>query len=218
MLGGRSVSKVVAVVATVIAALSVAGLIATAVLSDLVFNRFDAHGEISIPGESTVYLPAGMVSVNFLVRTDGDSTAVPPLHMNIEPPPGVADPEVRDDLGSSVSAGNEVHRQVWTMRVLAEGGYRIRTDGAVAGYIEPRLTFGDANSPDGLIWVLVAVSMVTSDIAVAAWWLRRRNRVRDRPAAAAPGPEPAIAAAAVTATPAAMRPAVPRRRARARCR
>lgn len=177
MLAGRSVSKIVAVGATVFAAISVMGLITSIVLSGFVFDRHDAYGRIPIPGESTVYLPAGTVTVNFDVRTNGGrGTAVPPLRMNITPPPGVADPDVTDDLGSSVTLNDQVHRRVWIMRVVSEGGYRVAVRGPVDGYIEPHLTFGEDDSPSGVIWVFVALSVLSVDMAVAAWLLRRYNR------------------------------------------
>lgn len=175
VLGGRSVSKIVAVSATVFAVFSVLGLITSMMLSAFVFDRYDAYGRIPIPGSSTVYLPAGTVTVNFAVRANGDGTAVPPLNMDIVPPPGVADPEVTEDLGGSVTLNDTVHRRVWVMQVPAEGGYRVQIDGPVTGYRDPHLTFGEDDSAMGVVWVFVALSVISCDLAVAAWWLRRKN-------------------------------------------
>lgn len=186
MAGDRSASRVVAIVITALAGLSVAALVTVAMLSAFVFDRYDGYGQVPIPGESTVYLPAGPVSISFATRTSGGGTALPPLHMNIEPPPGVPDPDVTEDHGGSVTIGDEVHRQVWRATVHGEGGYRITIDGPVGGYVEPRLAFGDTGSMDGPILVLAAVAFLLSDAAVAAWWLRRMKRPSAAPAA--PGP------------------------------
>lgn len=176
-------SRIFAVGATVVAALFVAATVALTALSAFVFDRFDAYGEVPIPGESTVYLPAGPVTINFHVQRTGRGTALPPLHMNIEPPPGVRDPTVTEDHSASVTTGDDVHRQVWRAQVFSEGGYRITVDGEVDGYRQPRLAFGDTGSMDGPILVLAALAFLSVDVAIAAWWLRR---VRSR--SAAPGP------------------------------
>ncbi len=177
----RIASRVVTIVVAVIAALSIGGLITTVVVS-AVLDRFDAYGEVPIPGTSTVYLPSGEVSANFHVRSNHSSTAVPRLHINITPPPGVKDPEVKDDLGASVSNNNDIHRRVWLMQVPAEGGYRVEVDGPVDGFTEPRLAFGRTSSIDGLVWVFTAFSVVSVDLVLALWWWRRRSR----PSAAPP--------------------------------
>jgi hypothetical protein len=176
MSDGRRASKIVGVVASVIAALSIAGLVILMAVSAFVLDKYNAYGEVAIPGKSTVYLPAGEVAVNFHVLTNGRGTAVPPLHMNITPPPGVSDPEVSDDLGASVSVNNDVHRRVWSMRVKGEGGYAVSVDGPVNGYIEPRLAFGDNAGPGWPMWVLTGVALFSADLAVAAWWFRRGRR------------------------------------------
>lgn len=180
----RIATRIATALVAALAVVSVGGLVTLAAVNAFVLEKFDAYGEIPIPGRSTVYLPAGEVSVNFLVRTSGPGTAVPRLTLGVTPPPGVADPEVTDDLGSSVAAGDDVHRRVWLIRVPAEGGYRVDIDGPVGGYDEPRLTFGSVGSMDGLLWVFVALSIISVDLAIAVWWWRRRNRPEAKPAAA----------------------------------
>lgn len=173
--------RIVTAVVGLLVAVSVGGLIAVVAANVLVFNKFDAYGEVPIPGESTLYLPAGPVSVNFHVRKSGRGTAVPPLTMSIIPPPGVPDPEVIDDLGGSVTINQDVRRQVWRMRVFAEGGYRVTVRGPVGGYAQPRLAFGETGRMEGLLWVFAAMSVVSVDLAVMVWWFRRR-RQRGSPA------------------------------------
>lgn len=183
MAGSRTAARVVTAVVGALVAISVGGLITLAVLSAFVWDRFDAYGEIPIPGAASVELPAGKVTANFHVRSAGKGTAVPPLTMNIEPPPGVADPQVTEDLGGSVTVNNDIHRQVWVMQVPAAGRYRISVDGPVGGFTEPRLAFGKTGSVDGLVWVFVAMSVISVDLAIAVWWVRRSRAGKGRPTA-----------------------------------
>lgn len=185
MAAGRTSSRIATIVVAVIAALSIGGLITTVAVSAFL-DKFDAYGEVPIPGTSTVYLPSGEVSADFHVRSSHSSTAVPPLHINIAPPPGGKDPEFKDDLGASVSNSNDVHRRVWLIQVPTEGGYRVEVDGPVGDFTEPRLAFGRTSSSiDGLVWVFTAFSVVSVDLLVALWWLRRRGRLVEKPSAAA---------------------------------
>lgn len=169
----RTASRIVTAAVGALVAISVGGLLTMVVLGVFVFDRYNAYGEIPIPGSATLELPAGRVTANFHVRSGRSGTAVPPLTMNIEPPAGVADPVVTEDLGGSVTINNDVHRQVWVMQVAEAGRYQISVDGPVAGFGEPRLAFGKTGSMDGLLWVFVAMSMISVDLAIAVWWMRR---------------------------------------------
>ena len=53
--------------------------------------------------------------------------------------------------------------------------------GQVSGFVEPRLAFGQTRSLDAPLWLFTALSVIGVDLAIAAWWLRRRRRVRDLP-------------------------------------
>jgi hypothetical protein len=173
-MGGRSLSRVVMIVLGVLAALSVAGLITTAVLG-VASEKYGAYGEVAIPGSGQLYLPIGEVVISFVADDDGPGLTVPQLNVDITPPPGAPDPTVIEDLGSTVSVDGETHRRVWFMRVAAEGGYRVVTGGQVSGFAEPRLAFGPTISVEGPLWVFAAVSIVSVDLAIAAWWFGRRR-------------------------------------------
>lgn len=167
------VARALMLVMGAIAALCIAGLVTMVVLSD---NGYRDYGEMDIPGSAVIDLPAGKVIVSFHTKTSGHGTSVPPLRMDIEPPPGVRDPGVYDALGGSVTVNNDVHRQVWVMQVDTAGRYPVSIDGPVADYEEPRLAFGRERGTEGMVWVLVAASMITTDLAIAAWWFQRTQK------------------------------------------
>ena len=99
--------------------------------------------------------------------------------MNIEPPPGVAQPEVIEDYGASTSVNNDIRRRVWVAHIPAAGSYRITTDGEVNAYIDPRLAFGYPSRLGWLPWVFGAMLVLgLIDLAVALWLMRRRGRIR----------------------------------------
>ncbi len=163
-----------------LAVVSIGGLIATAVLG-VSGDKYSAYGEVSIPGSGEIRLPAGEVIVSFHVRGyGGRGLRVPKLNFDITPPAGSADPTVTEDLGGTVSVNDDARRRVWIMQVPAEGSYRIITGGQVNGYIEPQLAFGRTRSLDAPLWVFAALSMISVDLGIAAWWFRRRARGSER--------------------------------------
>ena len=178
MAGSAKASRLVVILVGVVAAVSVGGLVTLTVLNLFFWERYNAYGEIPIPGSAAIDLPAGAVTVNFHVHSGRRGTAVPPLRMSVEPPPGLSDPQVADDLGRSVTINDDVHRRVWFMDVAEAGRYQISIDGQVDGFAEPRIAFGQTGSMDGLLWVFVAMSIVSVDLAIAVWWLRRRREAR----------------------------------------
>lgn len=171
-MNGRSVARIATIVMGSVAALSLAGLIWMVVASS---GDYDEFGEVPIPGSALIELPEGRVVVSFNVTASGRGTAVPPLTLSIEPPPGGRDPDVVDDLGDSVAAGNDIHRQVWVMQVPAAGRYPVSIDGPVADFENPKLSFGRDGGLDGPVWVLVALSIISTDLAIAGWWFQRRR-------------------------------------------
>ena len=95
-MNGRSVARIVTIVMAVVAALSFAGLISMMVASS---GDYDEFGEMPIPGSALIDLPEGRIVVSFTVTASGGGTAVPPLTLSIEPPPGGRDPDVDGEAG-----------------------------------------------------------------------------------------------------------------------
>ena len=184
MNGGRA-SRIVTIVVSVLAAISVGGLIVTAVLG-ITGEKYGNYGEVPIPGSGIVRLPAGEVIVSFSISDHQDrGMRVPPLTMDITPPAGVSDPLVTEDLGDMVAVGDDAHRRVWFMKVATEGDYRVIADGPVADFVDPHLSFGQSLAVDGPLWFFVALSVISVDLAIAMRWFRRRGRIAGKPAAVA---------------------------------
>lgn len=185
-MNGRNTPRLLMIVFGVLAAVSIGALITTAVIGASA-EKYGSYGEVPIPGAGVVRLPEGEIIVSFhVVGHGGRGLRVPPVSLDITAPAGVPDPAVTEDLGSTVAVNDDAHRRVWFMRVAAEGDYRIVTKGEVSGYVEPRLAFGSTRSVDGPLWVFTALSMVSVDLAIAAWWFGRRARtapVAPQPAA-----------------------------------
>ena len=75
---------------------SVAGFIVALVLNAFFLDKYNAYGEVPIPGSSSLYLPAGEVTVSLhtvvISGPDGGGLPVPPLGVTITPPDGLAQP------------------------------------------------------------------------------------------------------------------------------
>ncbi len=159
----------------VMTVVSLGGLITTIVIGASA-DKYGSYGEVPIPGYGEVRLPAGAAIVSFHVGDyGGRGLRVPRLNFDITPPPGAPDPAVTEDLGATVSVNEDAHRRVWFMNVKVEGNYRIITKGDVTGFVEPRLSFGRTQSVEGPLWLFAALSMISVDLAIAAWWLGRRG-------------------------------------------
>ena len=73
---------------------SVAGFIATLVLNAFFLDKYNAYGEVPVPGSKTVQLPAGEVTINLhavVIGGTGTGMPVPPLGVTIIPPDARAD-------------------------------------------------------------------------------------------------------------------------------
>lgn len=172
---GRGVPRILMILFGVFALFSIGGLITTAVVG-VNGEKYGSYGELSIPGSGDIHLPAGEVIISFHVSDHrGGGLTLPKLNFDITPPPGVADPTVTEDFGPTVSVNDDTHRRVWFMDVHAEGSYRVITDGQVGGYVDPRLAFGQSRPVEGPLWLFVALSMISVDLFIAAWWFARRK-------------------------------------------
>jgi hypothetical protein len=162
------------------------GLIAMLILNAFVLDKYDAYGEVSIPGSTSLHLPAGEVTVNFHTMVTGSPSSgfpIPDLKFNVTPPGGVAKPQVTESIGGTTTVNSDTHVQVWVMQIAQEGTYDIETDGNINGYINPRLAFGHGSSYGWLTWVfggLLAFGVV--ELVVALTWSARSAK-RARPLA-----------------------------------
>jgi Short C-terminal domain len=153
------------------------GLVATLILNAFVLDDYDAYGEVSIPGSTSLHLPAGEVTVSFHTMVTGSPSSgfpIPDLKFNITPPAGVAKPEVTESVGGTTTVNSDTHVQVWVVQIPEEGTYDIVTDGNVNGYISPRLAFGHGSSYGWLTWVfggLLALGIV--ELVAALFWSAR---------------------------------------------
>jgi hypothetical protein len=159
------------------------GLIAMLILNAFVLDKYDAYGEVSIPGSTSLHLPAGEVTVNFHTMVTGSPSSgfpIPDLKFNVTPPEGVPKPEVTESIGGTTTVNSDTHVQVWVMQIVQEGTYDIETDGAVNGYISPHLAFGHGSSYGWLTWVfggLLAFGVVEL-VVVLMWSARSAKRAR----------------------------------------
>jgi Short C-terminal domain len=153
------------------------GLIATLILNAFVLDEYDAYGEVSIPGSTSLQLPAGEVSVSFHTMVTGSPSSgfpIPDLKFSINPPAGVPKPQVTESVGGTTTVNSDTHVRVWMLQIPEEGTYDIVTDGNVNGYISPRLAFGHGSSYGWLTWVfggLFALGVV--ELAAALFWSAR---------------------------------------------
>jgi Short C-terminal domain len=189
---GISVSVLTIVVAVV-------GFVVTLILNAFVLDKFDAYGEVPIPGSGSVQLPAGDVTINFHTEvmggTGGGGLPVPQLTMDIDSPAGAPDPKVTESSGSTTTVNNDAHVRVWVMQVAVAGTYTIKAGGDVNGYIHPQLAFGHQNSYGWLVWVFVALFVVGLFGVFGTAWLSARKRSSAQQAApfqSFPPYEPAV--------------------------
>ncbi|BBU22268.1 hypothetical protein MYXE_20580 [Mycobacterium xenopi] len=170
---------VMSVVAMVVGGVA---FIATLLVNVFVLDRYNAYGEVPVPGTGNLQLPAGEVTVSFHTQILGSASGglpVPRLGMTIIPPAGAADPVVTESYGSTTTINNDAHRRVWLARVPAEGTYTIKTSGQVGGFISPRLAFGHRSSYGSLVWVFaVLFGLGLLNLICALWW---SARIRRRP-------------------------------------
>ena len=192
MSGSRTAPRIVLAAAIGTLVVSIVGFVVTLLLNILVWDEFDAYGEVPIPGSAELHLPAGEVTISFhtqIIGSGGGGLPVPNLSMGIEPPAGVPDPVVREEIGSTTTVNNDARVEVWVAQIPADGTYLISTEGGVSAFVSPRLAFGHGSSLGWLpvvFGILFAVSII--DLLLALFWLARvksrsaaRIEVQDEP-------------------------------------
>jgi Short C-terminal domain len=177
----RRLAKISLSAAVVMMIVSVAGFILALVLNAFFLDKYNAYGEVPIPGTGSLHLPRGEVTVSLHALVVGGSNGgglpVPPLGVTITPPDGVPQPAVTENIGSTTTVNNDAHVRVWVAQIAADGTYNITTDGQVGGFIEPRLAFGHSSSYGFLVWVFVAIFVAGLILSIASgWWLKHTRR------------------------------------------
>lgn len=176
MAGSRGVAKLVVGAAVAMLVVSIVGFITTLLLHILVWDEFDAYGEVPIPGSASLELPQGEVTISFHTQIigSGGTLPVPPISVGIIAPEGVTDPQLTEDIGATTTVNNDARVQVWLARIPEAGVYDITTNGQVGAFVSPRLAFGHGS---GLGWlpVVFGVAMGVSilDLVVALFWVTR---------------------------------------------
>lgn len=198
MSGARVASGVAIVVSVITVVAAVIGFVVVLVFNAFVLDKYDAYGEVPVPGSASLHLPAGDVTVSFHTQVIGSPSGgglpLPRLGMAIDPPAGVPQPMVTEHIGSTITVNNDSRRRVWRVAVPADGTYRIRTQGQISGFINPRLAFGHAGSYGYLVWVFVGLLAAGLIMLVGSliWTSRTRRAVSSAVTApsAVPGPVP----------------------------
>lgn len=181
MSGARVAARAALVVSVTTLVVAVIGFVTVLVLNAFVLDRYNAYGEVPVPGSAGLHLPAGDVTVSFHTRVigspGGGGLPLPRLGMAIDPPAGAPEPVVTEHLGSTTTVNNDSRRQVWQMQVPADGTYRIRTEGQVSGFISPRLAFGYRSPHGSLVWVFAGL-FVAGLVALAGSLIWRARTPR----------------------------------------
>lgn len=159
----------------------VIGIIVSLILNVFVFDEYDAYGEVKIPGNTRLELPAGEVTVSFHSWVSGDNgLLIPQLGMSIFPPDGVAEPEVRESIGSSTTVNGDARRRVWVAQIPTAGTYDVQVEGEVNGFVNPRLAFGHGSPYWPLTWGFAGL-LGAAALGWIAYLLTRSRAVRPSP-------------------------------------
>jgi hypothetical protein len=202
----RRLAKISLATALVLMIGSIIGFVLTLTLNAFVLDKFNAYGEVPIPGSSTLHLPAGEVTISFhtvtLGSVSGGGLPVPDLGVGFDPPSGVAQPKLTENYGGTTTVNNDTHRRVWVVQVSAEGDYKVTTEGQVNGFISPQMAFGHGgtSSSGSLVWIFAGLFGVGLIGTIAAPIWLARTRVATLPAWQ-PTTEPSVSPM-VTPTPA----------------
>ncbi|MGW0162899.1 SHOCT domain-containing protein [Mycobacterium sp. NPDC003323] len=176
-----TVPRLLTIIAVVTMIAAGIGFVVTLILNVFVFDRYNAYGEVPIPGRAEMQLPAGEVTISFHTQiigsTGGGGLPIPDLRMAIEPPEGVPEPDVVESIGGTTTVNNDARVRVWVAQVAEAGRYTVRTDGNVGAFLRPRLAFGQPSSLGQAPWWCAAVfGLGLVDLIVARVWAARVRR------------------------------------------
>jgi hypothetical protein len=164
---------------------AVLGFGGSLLLNSMVFDKYDAYGEVPIPGTRTLHLPAGDVKVSFHTEIagtmEGGGLPIPQnLEVTISPPDGVAEPTFARNIGGTDADNQDARVQVGTAQIRAPGDYTITTDGKASAFLSPRLAFGHRSNYGFLPWLFVGLAAV-SLLALLASALSPATRELEKP-------------------------------------
>ena len=180
-MSGRTAPRILLTLAIVTMVVSIAGFIISMVLNAFVLDKYDAYGEVPIPGSEVLHLPQGEVTVTFHTLVTGSISGsglpIPKLGISINPSEGLSRPTLVESIGGTTTINNDARVRVWVATVAAEGDYRINTNGDVSPFINPRLAFGHSSTHGNLPWVFAALfGFSLLDLVIASVWLGRVRR------------------------------------------
>lgn len=179
----RFAPRIAVIVAILTLVAAIIGFVAVMILNAFVFDKYNAYGEVPIPGSSSLHLPAGEVTVSFHTVVTGSPNSgfpIPELGLGIEPPAGVPEPQVTENIGGTTTVNSDTRVRIWVVQIPETGTYDITTDGNVNGYISPRLAFGHGSSYGWLPWVfggLFAMGLLEL-FAALAWSAKSGKKAR----------------------------------------
>lgn len=187
-----TVPRLLTVLAVVTMVLAGIGFIVALILNAFVFDKYNAYGEVPIPGQQRLHLPAGEVTISFHTQiigsTGGGGLPIPDLQLGIDPPAGVPEPAVTESIGGTTTVNNDARVRIWVAQVAEDGDYTIRTDGNVGAFLSPRLAFGHGSSWGALPWWCAAVfGLAVVDLIIARIWAAKVRRT-PRPVPSGPAP------------------------------
>jgi hypothetical protein len=166
--------KKLLVASVVLLVASILGIAGSFMANAMVFDKYDAYGEVPIPGTRTLHLPAGDVKVSFHTEIagtmEGGGLPIPQnLAVTITPVGGSAQPTFTQSPGDTDADNQDVRVKVGVAHLPAAGDYTVKADGKSNAYISPRLSFGHDSDYGFLPWLfggLAGVSLLTM-LAVA---------------------------------------------------
>jgi hypothetical protein len=155
-----------AIASVVVLVVSIFGFGGSLVLDSLLFDKYNAYGEVPIPGAGTLHLPAGDVKVSFHTEIagtmEGGGLPIPQnLEVAITPSSGAARPTFTQNLGATDADNQDARIQVGVAHIPATGDYAIKANGKASAFISPRLSFGHGSDYGFLPWLFVGLAGVS---------------------------------------------------------